>query len=356
MTDPITIDNISSFFELSEYEYRVFDMSRAVRSLSNEKFKKIECQKALFPTPFQQHAWLGIIFWHPESITEPAIWFLKFPIDELGFLKLEARDSFIQEMLEQVGDKIKKKITKANDQVNGQDKPSKTEHKSLFAFKPQQDKMAIFNSLATRALDQQPSKYYQHAHNYFEGTLGYDQWSLMGFQGLADIAANLDLDDNMYHTAIAIPQMPEQPLILFSQLLEHVEPDGALSKALITRLNQELEAISPNITLVASLARGLSSSPLKTDCTQLLLASSLSSDIEVLATIASRLWENLKDQWVLKDYLEALALQEQQSFDVILMELLPIPDMRGYLLEGLKNSQRSKALSTRIGGFMKRFQ
>jgi hypothetical protein len=358
MTDPIRIDNISSFFELSNYEYRVFDMSRTVRSISNEEFKKIETQKALFPTPFQQHAWLGIIFWHPESVTEPAIWFLKFPIDELGFLKLEARDSFIQEMLEQVGNKIKAADTADETADNGDSSKAKTktEHESMFAFKPQQDKMAIFNALATRALDQKPSKFYEHAHDYFEGTPGFDQWSFMGFQGLADIAANLDLDDNMHYVAAAIPQMPEQPLILFTQLLEHVEPDGALSKTLLARLNQELTSESANITVIASLARGLSSSPLTEECTKKLLNRSISTDIEVLAVIASRLWSSLKDKNILKDYLEALAQQEQQSFDVILMELLPIPDMRGYLLEGLKNPKRSKELAQRIGGFMKRFQ
>ena len=355
MTDPITIDNISNFFELSKYEYRVFDMSRTVKLMSNETFKKIENQKALYPTPFQQHAWLGIIFWHPESVKEPAIWFLKFPIDELGFLKLEARDSFIQEMLSQVGDEIKKGETPSVTDTT-EVKQSKKEHESAFAFKPQQDKMAIFNSLATRALEQNPSKHYNHAKEYFEGTPGYEQWSFMGFQGLADVAANLDTDENMHNAAQSIPKMPEQPLILFSQLLEHTQPDGLLTKALLERLDLELAGKSPNVTMIASLARGLSGSLKNTECVERLLNSSLKADIEILAVIASRIWETMKDKAILKSYLEALAQQEQQSFDVILMELLPIPDMRDVLMEGLKNSDRSEELSASIRGFMKRFQ
>ena len=372
MTDPITIDNISKFFELSEYEYRVFDMSRTVKLMSNEAFKNIETQKALYPTPFQQHAWLGIIFWHPESVKEPAIWFLKFPIDELGFLKLEARDSFIQEMLSQVSDEIKQGKLAGNDDTSSvssgisdtsqtsetthQAKEKKDKHESIFAFKPQQDKMAIFNSLATRALEQNPSRHYNHAKEYFEGKPGYEQWSFMGFQGLADVAANLDIDDNMHNVAQSIALMPEQPLILFSQLLEHTQPDGSVSKALLEKLDKELASSTPNITLIASLARGLSDSSLSKTSVRNLLNSPLKTDIEILAVIASRAWETLKDKQILKNYLEALAQQEQQSFDVILMELLPIPDMRGVLMEGLKDPDRSNQLAASIRGFMQRFQ
>ncbi len=119
MTDPVTIDNISNFFELSQFKYRVFDMSRTVRAITNDEFKRIERQKVLYPTPFQQHAWLGILFWHPDDVNEPAIWFLKFPLDELGFLKLEARDSFIQEMLEQVRERIKQESAEENEENKG---------------------------------------------------------------------------------------------------------------------------------------------------------------------------------------------------------------------------------------------
>ena len=353
MTDPVTINNISTFFELSQFEYRVFDMSRTVRPLSNETFKQIETQNALYPTPFQQHAWLGILFWHPDRVKEPAIWFLKFPIDEMGFLKLEARDTFIQEMLEQVGKRIKSENSSKTDKTADSAEPSK---ESQFAFKPQQDKMAIFNALATRALGEKPSKFYVHAQEYFAGKLGYEQWSFLGFQGLADVAANLDINDNMQVVSSAIAHMPEQPLNLFSQLLEHVKPDTGLSQALLNRLKKELVKKEPDTPLVISLARGLSAHPdaIK-EAVELLLESDLNTDIEVLALIASRAWNTLKTTSLLNTYLEALAQQDQQAFDVILMELLPIPDMRETLLTGLRDSDRSHDLVTRIGGFMQRF-
>ncbi len=367
MTDPVTIDNISTFFELSKFEYRVFDMSRTVRPISNAEFKKIETQKTHYPTPFQQHAWLGILFWHPDSVNEPAIWFLKFPIDELGFLKLEARDSFIQEMLQQVGDRIKKENATESDEEDGSQNQEKlngsnggktttAQEESQFSFKPQQDKMAIFNALATRALKQNPSKYYAHTQEYLEGKLGYDQWSFLGFQGLADVAANLDIEGNMQKVAKAIPEMPEQPLNMLSQLLEHAQPNTELSAALLERMNTELQTDPPNTPLIASLARGLSSSTHSSEVAiARLLDSSLQTDIEILALIASRAWTTLKNPTLLKSYLEALAQQEQQPFDVILMELLPIPDMRDVLLAGLRNSDRSEILTKRIGGFMQRF-
>ncbi|HEC04609.1 MAG TPA: DUF3549 family protein [Thiothrix sp.] len=357
MTDPVTIDNISTFFELSQFNYRVFDMSRTVQPISNEMFKEIETQKSLYPTPFQQHAWLGILFWHPEDVKEPAIWFLKFPLDELGFLKLEARDSFIQEMLEQVGNKIKEESTTGDNEVANKESTEKksAQEESQFAFKPQQDKMAIFNAFATRALEQNPSKYYSHTQEYLAGKLGYDQWSFLGFQGLADVAANLDIDDNMQAVAKAIPAMPEHPLTMFSQLLEHATPNAEVSQALLDKMDNELSADQPNIALISSLARGLSASQQSSEAIKHLLESPLNTDIEILALIASRAWNTLKDPTLLKSYLEALAQQEQRAFDVILMELLPIPDMRDILLTGLRDSDRSEDLTQRIGGFMQRF-
>ncbi len=355
MTDPIKIDNISAFFELSQYEYRVFDMSRTVQPIDTQTFRQIETQQIVYPTPFQQHAWLGVVFWHPDSAHEPAIWFLRFPIDEMGFLKLEARDQFIQEMLEQVGDSIKAKAnntrassTTAKAEDNTQESP--------FAFKPSQDKMAIFNALATRELAQPPSRFYAHARDYLDGKPGYDQWSFLGFQGLADVVANLDKDNNAHKAATAIPHLPEQPLMLFSQLLEHTHPDSVLTRSLLQRLQQELDEDSPNIPLVTSLARGLSGSESRDLCARLLLESSLGTDIEILALITSRAWQSLKDPTLLKNYLEALAQHPQQSFDVLLMELLPVPDMRDVILRGLRDPQRSPLLTARLGGFMQRFQ
>lgn len=348
MTDPINIDNISKFFELSQYQYRIFDMSRTVNLIPNKTFKAIETQKALYPTPFQQHAWLGILFWHEENINDPAIWFLKFPIDELSFLKIEARDAFIQEMLEQVGEKIK------NPELS-KDSKSK-QHESSFAFKPPQDKMAIFNAMASREIGSKPSKYYLPTQQYLDGDLGYDQWSSLGFQGLADIVANLHIDGNMQRTAQAIKHIPEQPLAMLAQLIENNSPDTALSNALFDRLHLTIESEKPNIALASALARALSSSTLSTQTTDYLLNSLLGSDIEILSVITSRAWLTLTNPTRLKKYLNALATHPQNAFDVLLMELLPIPDMREPILTGLRDPERNQALTQRITGFMQRFK
>ena len=347
MTDPINIDNISKFFELSQYQYRIFDMSRTVNLIPNATFKAIETQQALYPTPFQQHAWLGILFWHEESANEPAIWFLKFPIDELNFLKIEARDAFIQEMLEQVGEKIQ------DPESNNKEKK---QHESSFAFKPPQDKMAIFNAMATRELGSKPSKYYEHTQQYLDGDLGYDQWTLLGFQGLADVVANLHIDNNMSRTAKAIAHIPEQPLAMLAQLMENNSPDMTLSNALFDRLQATLNTATPNIALASALTRALSSSTLNTQTVDYLLDHSIRDDIEILSVITSRAWLTLTNPARLKKYLNALATQPQNAFDVLLMELLPIPDMRDPILAGLREPKRNPALTERITGFMQRFQ
>lgn len=348
MTDDVSIDNLSKFFELGKYNFRVFDMSRTVKRITNQRFKRIETQQEVHPTPFQQHAWLGMLFWRPEAANEPAIWFLKFPIDELGYLKLEARDAFIQEMLEQVSETIKREKKRESTTAE--------KYESAYAFKPQQDKMAIFNAVATRELNQAPSKFYAHARDYIQGKLGFEQWSFLGFQGLADVVANLDREDNLRHLTEAVAAMPEQPLIMFSQLLEHVEPDLQLGNALLQRLDNELKGKKPGIALASALTRGLSATNLSYEAIKLLMETPLFNDIEILAVIASRCWTILRHEEVLLAFLEALAQQEQASFDIILMELLPMPDMRESILEGLRQPGRSIKLSQRIGGFMKRFR
>ena len=89
------LETISDFLVMGGFNYRVFDMGRKIQRISNQRFAGIEAQQMPYPFPFQQKAWLGILFWDKKNdkTTEPVIWFLNFPIDELGFLKQQSRDA-----------------------------------------------------------------------------------------------------------------------------------------------------------------------------------------------------------------------------------------------------------------------
>jgi len=357
MKEPININSISNFFKISHYQYRIFDMGHKIYPLSNQRFKRLETQQETYPTPFKQEAWLGILFWQPTMKHEPIIWFIHLPIDEMGLLKLETRDSFIQQTLEQVGKKITQ--THGDNQQKNNTALQKQQESSPFAFKPNEEKMAIFNALAKKTLNQAVSQHYPHVIDYLQGKIGYEQWSFLGIQGIADIIVRLNTEKIAQQSLIsAIPHLPDIPLITFGQMLEHIHPSPLLSAVLLNRLETEINAAKPNSHLQAALIRALSSAQSnkhRQHAINSVLQHKTAINIEILAAIASRAWEALKDKQLLKQFLEALAAQPQESFDGLLLSLMTIPTMQAVVRNGFRNPERSKKLAKKIEGFMQRF-
>ena len=73
-------DSITDFLKTEDFNYRVYDMGRKVFPISNQNFEQIEKQKLLFPYPFQQKAWLALLFWPENKEDQAVIWFLQFPM------------------------------------------------------------------------------------------------------------------------------------------------------------------------------------------------------------------------------------------------------------------------------------
>jgi len=74
-------DSISHFLQSGNFEYRVYDMGRKVWEIPNAFFSQIENQQQQYPYPFQQKAWLALLFWPKSKQNEAVIWFLQFPVD-----------------------------------------------------------------------------------------------------------------------------------------------------------------------------------------------------------------------------------------------------------------------------------
>ena len=353
-------DSITHFLQTGGFNYRVYDMGRKIIPLSNEGFEKIEKQGGVYPYPLQQKAWLALILWrevdaeHENTKAEPVIWFLQFPIDELGFLKLEARDAFLIDLLEQAGKNIQAKQSggEVSDELG----------ESPFAFKPQPDRLALFHALSMNELGHEPSQYYKHTQDYLSGDAGYEQWQFLGLQGIADVVARLDKDNNEQLLAAAISELPETPLESFCQALESVHPKGFLAKELVKRLKQEVDVSESgadkdvcNIQLVSMLARALSGAKpdsLRQEAILDLLSSHLSSEIEVLAAISARAWDDLKCDEILRLFIDNLANQDQRAFNAILSDLMMIPRMRELVMDVLRSPDRSNEVSQRLSGFM----
>jgi hypothetical protein len=352
-------DSISHFLQTGKFNYRIFDMGRKVCEIPNEQFQQIESQELLYPYPFQQKAWLALLFWPEGKEHESVIWFLQFPIDELGYLKQQSRDAFLIDLLEQTGKNIQAK--QAGDTV--QDELSE----SSFAFKPREDRLAMFHALATVVLGHQPSQHYQYAHDYLlpknEGGPGFEQWQFLGLQGIADVVARLQDDNNEALLAAAIGLMPAAPLQSYAHSLENRQFGKTLYNSVQSRLQQELggdlisdaERGNNNVGLVASLIRALSSYPAdqaKIELMRQVLESPMGAEIEVLAAISGRCWDDLKDKKLLSVFVEKLALQDDMAFNAILADLIMIPDMRELILDVMRSEKRSPALVQRFGGFM----
>jgi hypothetical protein len=344
------LNSISQFLTFGKFEYRIYDLGRKLTLLPNDLFQRIEDQSVLYPYPFQQKAWLALLFWSEADHAEPTIWFLQFPIDELGYLKLASRDAFMQELLVHVGSNLQAQQT-------GQAMQDSLKE-SAFAFKPRQDRLAIFHAFATVELKQQPSHYYAPTQAYLSGKLGYEQWQFLGLQGIADMIARLHLDNNAALLRDAVPQLPTPPLISFAENLEHTVVGTGLSLALTQRLEQALEAQEVNAPLIAALIRALSSSQEEATRQQMLkqvLTRKAAKEIEVIAAIAGRAWQDITQEELLPLFIQTVAHQPQAAFNVILVDLMGIPDKRDPVLKVLRSPQRTALLSKRIGGFFAEF-
>jgi len=346
-------DSITHFLETGRFNYRIFDMGRKIRRIPSDVFEGIENQKQLYPAPFQKKACIALLFWENDKQNEAVIWFLQFPIDELGFLKQEARDAFLIDLLEQTGKNIqaKQQGTNALDELK----------ESPFAFKPNPDRLAMFHALATKELDQSPSQYYQHARDYLSGSTGFDQWQFLGLQGIADVVARLDEDDNEELLAKAINFIPDAPLVSFCNALENSAPQKVLTQALSKRLKVELEqktANNINNQLVAILVRALSAAEpvnMRQVLLQLVLASPVGKDVEVMAAISGRAWVDLHFQPLLVAYIANLAEQTEMAFNAILSDLMMIPEMRENILAVMKAPNQSERLAGKLDQFLQQF-
>ncbi len=335
---------ITEFLESNSTRMRLFDMGRRVTKIPHEQFLKFEHCEISYPFPLQKKAWFGILF--QDQKREPFIWFLHLPLDELGRIVPAARDDFLHQLLERINQNLHAEKDDQELVSALKDNP--------YCFKPKDDRLAIFHAKASLALKQQTSKYYPHAHQYFSGDLGWDQWPFVGYQGIADIAVRLNEDNNSHYLSQAIPQLPASPFEALCHCLENVEITPEVTQALLDRVKQTLSEETPALVILTSAIRGIAQSCSVNLRRALLHAVLNRPDIcspDVLIAISGRAWEPLKEAEIGKLYLERLAENSagQPFFSQCLADLLYLPGMREPLLKIIRNPERSERLSQAIG-------
>ena len=347
-------DTLTEFLESGGLAPRFYDMGRRIRPLAREDFIAFERTETPYPQPLQQQAWLALVMQTggEDTSQEPQIWFIRFPLDEQAKLQLAARDDFLFQLMELLG-----KAAEGGAEAKAELEAALEQ--SPYTYQPKQERLAAFHAQLTVDLQQPPSRYYEHAKAYFSGELGWDQWSFIGYQGIADMAARQDLEGNGQTLISAIAPLPPTPLEALCHNLENQAIADELAEALLTRCRTTLEESDPDPQVVTACLRGISFSqslaPRRT-----LLGEVLNHPIarrsDVLAAVAGRLWLDLEDESLRMQFLEQLALNDQgeEFFQQLLADLLYIGECRQDLLQSLRNPDRSKELSRSIGAFFSR--
>lgn len=342
-----TLKTLDDFFIGNEIHYRVYDMGRGIRKFEQDIFRKFELGQVPWPFPLQQHAWLAILGWRVADREDHFIWFLRFPLDEQGLLIQATRDDFMTSLLHTLGHNLHAA------QQGGQLEDGMNQ--SPYGFKPRESAMAAFHAIAARKMGQTASRYYSHAKDYLDGKPGYDQWAFVGIQGLADVVARLDKDDNLSRLQRAIPQLPPPALIALCGLCENEVLPASLTEALLTRLQQEQQLDNGDRNLLAALLRAVAQTTatgLREQAVDTCLAGPHAQQIEILAAIAARHWTLLQDASRAGCFVDALAQNSlgQDGFNQLMADLLFIPGMRAPLLAQLRSPERSPALGQAMAG------
>ena len=305
------------FIEQTGADVRAFDIGRRIGIIERDRFLAFENLAAPYPLPMQRKAWFALVQSPPAQRDDPIIWFLRLDLDEQGLLVLAERDYLLNRLLESA----QARTQGADPQAFLQDNP--------YAFKPREDRMALFHALLSADLGLAPSRFYQHALDYFGGRPGWNQWSFVGYQGIADVACRHD-DEPL---SSAIPHLPREPLVALCHCLESRLPGEALKAALIRRLHQALEQAAPDVAVLAALVRALSFGGAGDDevmrSIQAMLDHPVGSHIELLAAISGRAWGVLGKPSLLDRYLLRLAQNDhgQAAFEHCISDLFSLPSL-----------------------------
>lgn len=342
------IETLTDFLKSTDTQFRIFDMGRRISKLNLGDFQRFEQTLIPYPLPLLQQAFIAVLLWNPKDSQQHQIWFLKFPLDEQGKLVLAARDDLLNRFAKTLGSQWLDNPDIAETRDPLKDNP--------FSFTPDQEKMAAFHARASRLLKQPASPYYQPARDYMSGLKGYNHWNEVGLQGIADMVARYDEEQNEAVLSKAIADVPAQPLEAICINLEHDPISHKLAGALQQRLHSVLDEQQSSANTLGALIRAIAQSPSEQQRREAILQvlnSRFGAEIEVLAAIASRAWQDLEDDEVRRLFLDKLAINSagQISFNLMIRDLLFMPGLRAPIMESFRNPERSEDLGRAIGAF-----
>jgi hypothetical protein len=344
-----TIDTISQLLNLSNSQFRIYDIGRKIEKIPKELFEKIELNQLPYPTPSQGHACIAIAFWQKKS-AQPFLWLLKFPLDERGLLNQGARNHFIAIIVEALGADLTQNVDKKQEELL---------KNNPYLYTPAQYKLAALNSKIKFELKQLPSEYLSPFVNYITGENGWKNWQAVGVQGITDFAVRINEETsnkkNSQLLVNALPYLPNEVLLPLCGALENETFSVDLINVLIKLFKEKCKLsvkTEVNIQLQQHLLRSLASNcqhiSVKKLICELLQQQHLSS--ELLITISGRCWLTLDNNEQLMAFFEHLVVSNDQPlFNSIFKDLVSIPAIRPIVFKCMRAPERSTALSKAIG-------
>ena len=334
-----TIDTISELLQLSDSQYRIFDIGRKIDKLTKSQFEKIENNQLPYPFPAQGHAHLAIAFWQKQSHS-PYLWFVKLPLDERGLLNQGARNHFIAIIVEALGSDLT---------VDPTEQQEKLLSNNPYHFTPSQYKLASLNSLIKVELKQKPSEYLQSFIDYLTKA-NWQQWQHIGVQGITDFAARISQDNHSELLTESLIHLPSQVLLPLCSALENQPLSEPLVKTIIDMMSRDNVASDHEVK--SHLLRSIASTanhPYVAELVDTMLQDN-SLTMEDVITLSGRCWSVLANNDRMMRYLEAIvANNDNELFAAIFKDLVAIPELRTILFQCMREPNRSEAFSKAIG-------
>ncbi|WP_233998873.1 DUF3549 family protein [Microbulbifer pacificus] len=344
--------SLAELITAAEFNLRWFDVGRRVQPVNSRIAEDFEAGATPWPHPYLRQAWCGLLLWPRGSnsddgkveSTEPVVWFLRLPLDEQGKLLLPVRDRFLKQVQqalyrEQRGD-LYTHLQKALDD-------------SGLMFTPPADKRAVFHAKSGRLLKREASDHYPAARAYAKDPASFP-WEQLALQGVADLAVRWEEEKS--RLIKNLPRFATPALISLCQCLESEAIDHQIAEPIIQRAEQSLARDTPDFNLITATVRGLSHS-VATGMRQQFLTRILQSHAgahgEVLAAIGSRCHVDLQQPELASLWLEKLSeSQPQQTFNLLLSDLMFLPQLRSVLLGVLRDPERPESVARAFGTFL----
>ena len=328
-------------------------MGRRVSKIKVTDFEKFEQAELPYPYPYQQTAWVGILFWNIKNKEQHNIWFIRMPLDERGFINVASRDEFLDMVLSRIGERIAAKNSDENELTHAlKDNP--------YVFKPTEENMAAFHSKSKQMLGLSPSAYLTDLITYIstDDANVLNNWQHLGIQGFTDLAVRQDKPEISKIITRALDKLPEKPFCAICNALENESCSTALMTKISDLVDGIIQANNDNdeaINRVNSCIRAFGSytGSLKHNVVNKILQSNFGTIPSVLIMIAAKCWEALDDEALLKLYLEKLSLNPSGDtlFNALIADQMFLPGRRDKILQIFRNPDRSESLSDSVGSF-----